>query len=205
MPTEEEKITEEFYSKNAKTWVSKHSGRSWEQEHEVFHKLLPQGKIIDLGCGGGNDSFSFVENGYQYLGVDYSEQMLAEARKANPKAEFVNKNLYQLDFPENEFEGFWAACSLLHLPKIKLPAVLENIKRITKTGGVGFVAVKQGQGEQLEPSVAMQGARFYAHYSEEEFKNLLNVSGFEVLASGTKPNPFDVQKPYLYFFVKNTK
>lgn len=37
--------------------------------------------ILDIACGTGRVTIPFIENGYQMIGVDIHEGMLAEAKK----------------------------------------------------------------------------------------------------------------------------
>jgi 2-polyprenyl-3-methyl-5-hydroxy-6-metoxy-1,4-benzoquinol methylase len=37
--------------------------------------------VIDLGCGPGQDSYKFAELGFETVGIDYSEQMIENAKK----------------------------------------------------------------------------------------------------------------------------
>lgn len=54
MLTDEEQTTLETYNNIAPQWVSKtYILDFWLEEYKTFQSFLPEGKIIDLGCGGG--------------------------------------------------------------------------------------------------------------------------------------------------------
>ena len=55
--------------------------------------------------------------GYDYTGTDISTGLLNEARKKVPGQSFYEMSVYDLDFPEGTFDGFWASAILLHIPK----------------------------------------------------------------------------------------
>jgi 2-polyprenyl-3-methyl-5-hydroxy-6-metoxy-1,4-benzoquinol methylase len=46
--------------------------------------------VVDLGCGAGPLSASLIEAGFEVTGIDNSAELLAIARAAVPKAQFVN-------------------------------------------------------------------------------------------------------------------
>src|SRR5947209_19234510 len=57
-------------------------------------------RVLDLGCGTGNHAVPLAERGYQVVGVDRSEDMLARARARGSAAEFRSGDLTQLDLGE---------------------------------------------------------------------------------------------------------
>lgn len=182
MLTPEEQKTLESYKRIAAARGKTHVNSDfWRPEFEKFSELLPNGKVIDIGCGSGRDVILFTEAGYDYAGVDISDEMLSEAKKLVPAANFVKGNAYSLDFPSRTFDGFWAAASLLHIPKINTSLVLQEIKRVTRVGGIGFIAMKEGEGEQMVQGSLDGDERFFSFYAESEFLQLLQSNGFEVL------------------------
>src|SRR5579859_6216102 len=89
-----------------------------------------QFRILDAGCGAGQDSPWFHARGFQVVGVDLSAGMLAEARKRAPEVAFQQADLRQLDFSNGSFDGIWSCASLLHLPRANVPGVLRDFRRI---------------------------------------------------------------------------
>lgn len=178
----EELKTQETYRKIVSFWANKFSDSTfWSQEFEKFRELLPSGSVIDLGCGTGRYATPFTQAGYRYIGIDISEALLSEARKLVQYADFRLMSLYTLEFPSQCFDGFWAAASLLHIPKRNLPQVLANIKDIVKPNGVGFVSVKEGEGEGLQRGAHPEDERFFAYYKEQELREILAKAGFTTL------------------------
>lgn len=147
---QQENETLNTYQTIAEGWTAGLRKDFWEKEYAKFSQLLPKGKVIDIGCGSGRESLWFTGHKYEYVGIDFSSAMVEIAKKANPKATFEVKSFYDLDFPLDSFDGFWASCSLVHAPREKVAKVLEEIRNIVKPGGIGFVAVKEGKGEQME-------------------------------------------------------
>lgn len=197
-----ELITKETYNRIAEKWAREHNKLDfWRKEFEVFRQLIPSGKIIDIGCGPGHHSGFLRGAGYDYTGVDYSEGLLALGRAKFPDAQFVEGDMLGLPFKENEFDGFWAVASLLHIPKEKVPRALENIQRVVKKGGIGFIALKKGEGERVVTDEDdKEDERFFAYWKREEFQEVLEKSGFELLKFLERP--VSEKTIWLSFFVK---
>ncbi|MHB8362050.1 MAG: class I SAM-dependent methyltransferase [Patescibacteria group bacterium] len=181
----QEKTTLLTYNKIAHEWCTDHSSQTFNQKDMLFFKslLLPAKKIIEIGSGGGRDSLE-LSGTYDYIGIDISRELIKEAKKTNPSAIFLNQSVYNIEFPENLFDGFWAAASLLHIPKRKIGIALGNIHKIVKNEGIGLISIKQGTGEKMVGKKMKSGyisQRFFSFYKKQEFTDLLQQSGFEVL------------------------
>lgn len=57
------------------------------------------GLIVDLGCGSGLSALAFTQAGYQVLGIDLSEALIAIARARVPEAEFRVESLFRTQIP----------------------------------------------------------------------------------------------------------
>ncbi len=83
----------------------------WVSEQRIFQRLFsPEQSLIELGCGAGRIAIGLWELGYQHiLGVDYSKEMIREARRINQVQEygisFQVGDALALKFPDNHFEG----------------------------------------------------------------------------------------------------
>ncbi len=167
--------------------------------------------ILDAGCGTGRDTYEFLRDGYMVTAIDASPAMLRECRRkvrkarSDPKneemkqaAEASEKRCLEMTFDEirfqNEFDGVWAAASLLHIP---LPQMEENIRKLIrslKPNGVLFMSFKYGHGVQK------YGQRFYSCYGRKEIRALLSrISGTEEIKvwlsdSSGKDLPADKQR-----------
>lgn len=56
--------------------------------------------VLDLGCGYGRVTSCFLDNGFEYTGVDISPVAIEAAEKAHPSARFIKGNLSELDLQE---------------------------------------------------------------------------------------------------------
>ena len=78
--SKQEQSTISVYDKIAERWCKENSRVVlWRDEINQFHDLLPKGKILEVGCGGGRDAKELISLGYDYVGTDLSEGLLTEA------------------------------------------------------------------------------------------------------------------------------
>lgn len=203
MLTPEEQETVDSYNKIAKDWTASQQKGFWNLEYQKFHEFLPGGKIIDIGCGGGRDAEWFVANGYDYTGIDASASMIELAKAKKLQAQFLVCDFYRLKFARNSYDGFWAACSLVHVPKNELGSVLDQIKKIIKRGAIGFIAVKEGSGEVMQEWRDSGQKRFFVYYLQQEFQDILENKGFKILEKSRRPpGQFKQDSTFMVYFVK---
>jgi ubiquinone/menaquinone biosynthesis C-methylase UbiE len=101
-------------------------------------------RILDCGCGPGAitlDLARLVRPG-AVSGIDQSDQQFAAARKIAGEeqlaVDFSAANIYQLDFPDEAFDGVLAHALFEHLREPERAA--EEIRRVLKPGG--FVGLR---------------------------------------------------------------
>jgi ubiquinone/menaquinone biosynthesis C-methylase UbiE len=197
--------TKETYNKIALNYSKSHFTHFWIKEFDFYKSIIRGKKVIDLGCGAGRDAAVFVENGFDYTGIDVSKGMLKVASERVPKGKFEQMDFSKTNFPDNTFDGFWAAASFLHVPKKDVNTVLQEVKRITKDSGVGFISVKEKTGisEGLVNEEKYEGiSRYFSFYTQDEFKGLLEQNGFIVIKT-TLHTESDKQKTnWLCYFVR---
>lgn len=121
---------------------------------------------LDLGCGTGKLTARLLEAGHPVTGVDFSENMLAAARKNAPGAAFVQAELKEV--PEKltgqTFDCILAAYALHHLPDGDKYALLTALKTLLNPEGViilgdvsfpdreGLEAVREAYEEEWDES-----------------------------------------------------
>jgi ubiquinone/menaquinone biosynthesis C-methylase UbiE len=101
-----------------------------------FQKYIQKGStVLDIGCGDGYGSLKLNREGYVVKGLDISTQMidLAKKRGESDTLQYIQGDLMQLPFQENEFEAIMAINSLEWTER-PLEALLE-LSRVVKQKG----------------------------------------------------------------------
>jgi SAM-dependent methyltransferase len=66
---------------------------------ELLQRIRPPGLVVELGCGTGISSAIVAAAGFEVLGVDASDDMLAIARERLPAATLVHASAWEADIP----------------------------------------------------------------------------------------------------------
>lgn len=187
------------YNKNATLWHQDRGGNKrsviLSDAHQHFKSLLPSGKILEVGCGVGEDAQALATLGYNYIGTDISEEFIKVASANNPNPTFIQSSLYQLDFPDNEFDGFWCVATLLHIPKTKINTALTELRRVLKINAIGFITLINGEGEKIDAT-----GRLFSYYRQEEFTAILRNHSFTVVETSTDTD--NKGNLWLQFYIK---
>jgi ubiquinone/menaquinone biosynthesis C-methylase UbiE len=183
--TEREKQTRMGYDVRAKEWLERSGGANrpgfWPEEMRLFIQNLQGNKtVLEVGCGPATDAKFLERAGANVYSTDYSNSMLDLARQLNPKAVLAKMDMQSLGFKDNTFDGFWATACLLHLERPD--RALRELIRVTKRGGVGFITVKEGEGEAVDPKMGF----YYRYHKNPDFLNKLSYMGIETILTGRK-------------------
>lgn len=153
--------------------------RSMQEYADMFLHHLSGKKVVDLGSGSGALALYFQEQGCDVLCVDFSEAMVQMCKRKGLPAQVMD--MEKLRLPEDHYDGVWASLSLLHLPRDRILAVVEQIARILKSQGIFAVSFKEGSKEGFEQHDAFPGVqRWFTYVQEQELDAWLGVQ-FDVV------------------------
>jgi SAM-dependent methyltransferase len=202
--TEDEKATKSSYDGHAKDWAKYFDDAGgWPKQLAKFKELLPKGKVLEIGAGTGRDAKDLISLGYEYVGTDISDELLKVARSRMPNQIFIQQSVYDLS-ASDKFDGFWASAMLLHIPKSRINDALQQIKSVLKPNAIGFISIKDGDGEKITNHNFENGEeleRLFTYWSKEEFTKVLRDNDFEVLDYDYKP--ISEKTNWHLFIVKN--
>ncbi|KQM33558.1 SAM-dependent methyltransferase [Rhizobium sp. Leaf68] len=107
--------------------------------------LPPGGRILELGCGAGQDSEAMLARGFDVHPTDGTPEM---ARAAAERLGVATSTLLFEDIAEqNAYDGIWANACLLHVPRATLPSIIARIHAALKDKGVFYASYKAGTAE----------------------------------------------------------
>lgn len=168
-------MTLHYYQTNAQTFFDGTVNVDMSSLYETFTRhLAPGARVLDAGCGSGRDAKAFCEMGYLVDAFDASPAMVELARE-HTGLPVQLMTFADVDWKE-EFDGIWCCASLLHVPAVELPGVMQRLADALKPGGVWYVSFKYGDGER-----EVDGRRF-TDMDESGLRALVGaVVGIEVV------------------------
>lgn len=144
-------------------------------------------RIVDVGCGPGWESSTFAAHGHEALGVDLTPAFLRTARQETPTASFVQMDMRRLGLATDSFDGLWSCASFLHVPRDDALATLTEFHRVLRSGGVGHISVKRGDGEMIGDTYD-EDRRSFTLYQPDELRAKAVDAGFTVMSVETGSN-----------------
>jgi cyclopropane fatty-acyl-phospholipid synthase-like methyltransferase len=135
--------------------------------------------VLDIGAGSGQQAKYLLDRGVDVTCIDLSLNMVETCRMKGLKAEVMD--YYTLDFDAESFDAVWAMNTLLHVPKVSLPAVLKNIHTVLKDDGLFFMGVYGGKdSEGVWEDDSYIPKRFFSFYTNEDLLEVVSPL-FEVM------------------------
>jgi SAM-dependent methyltransferase len=101
--------------------------------------LVPAGsRVLDAGCGTGRVAIRLAELGYDCVGIDVDEAMLAQARRSGPQLSWLRRDLSDLGDAElGRFDLVVAAGNVIPLlERGTEPLVVSHLSGVLRAGGV---------------------------------------------------------------------
>lgn len=152
------------------------------------------GRLLELGCGNGNNARLFTEYGWTVTGLDVDGQALANARtnwENEPSGtwEFIEADLRDpLPDLDGPFDALVANGSLLYFERRYLEAVLDQVRPLLRPGAPVHVKLRTtedwryGKGEPLEPDTfrltvaeTSEAGSVMAFYTPQGIQDLLET------------------------------
>ena len=102
-------------------------------------KYLPGGgRILEGGCGLGQNVWVLARHGYDTYGVDYADETVRKVKDALPELKVSCGDVRDLFFEDNYFDGYWSLGVIEHFYN-GFGAIAGEMKRVLKPGGYLFL------------------------------------------------------------------
>lgn len=160
------------YAEDAKRRASSKTELWKIEERSRFMRLLmdeQKEELLEIGAGAGKDALVFQESGLRVRCIDLSPAMVKACQEKGLRAQVMD--FYKLDFADAAFDAVYALNCLLHVPKSELDAVLREIIRVLKPGGLLYAGLYGGRdsegiwdGDWCEPK------RFFSFHTDDAMK-----------------------------------
>ncbi|NTJ43063.1 class I SAM-dependent methyltransferase [Agrobacterium larrymoorei] len=148
-----------FYATQVETYTARGVKASPRLESFLKH-LQPGARILELGCGAGQDSEAMIAKGFDVHPTDGTPEMAQAAAK---RLGISVRTLLFEDINEHDaYDGVWANACLLHVPRSGLASVTAHIHSALRSRGVFYASFKAGDAEGHD-----QFDRFYNYPSKD--------------------------------------
>lgn len=165
--------TVRVYTEQAETYADLPLAEAQTRALEAFLGYLPAGsRVLDLGAGPGLQAETVLKAGHDVEAWDATPAFVAAAKARGVPARCA---LFADLDAEETYDGIIASFSLLHAPRAEFPGHLARIARALRAGGILYLGLKLGTGEERDAL-----GRFYVYYSEAELRRHLGDAGFRL-------------------------
>jgi ubiquinone/menaquinone biosynthesis C-methylase UbiE len=175
--------TIDAYERSAKECVARRNKRRHRQPPLLakwIQRLPADARLLDLGCGGGQDAGDLDRRGYRVMGVDRTSALLSEGRRRYRSLSLVRADFRFLPFQAKSFDGLWAGASLMHLPKPDARRTLADLYRLVRPGGLFAATVTHGVKSSLVTDGWVPG-RYFARWRKDELARAVRRAGWNIL------------------------
>jgi demethylmenaquinone methyltransferase/2-methoxy-6-polyprenyl-1,4-benzoquinol methylase len=95
--------------------------------------VRPGDRVLDAACGTGDLAIIAARYGANVTGLDFSEQMLARARRKAPDLDWVRGDLLDLPFPDGSFDAATVGFGIRNVADLQRG--IDELRRVLKPGG----------------------------------------------------------------------
>ncbi|MEU3600727.1 class I SAM-dependent methyltransferase [Streptomyces sp. NPDC006798] len=158
-------------------------------EEPIVHGLYDQGPVgtaLDAACGTGRQTEALAARGYRVIGVDQSPDMLEQARRKVPDADFRQGRLEKLPVDDGSVDLAVSTLALTHLPD--LTDAVAELARVVRPGGRvivsdlhPFVVSLQGQCHFVTGDDSLAFVRNHVHLASD-YLRAFTAAGLTVRA-----------------------
>ncbi len=163
------------------------------QSPEFIKKFLKNkiGKILDHGCGSGRN---FTKTNGQIIAVDFSQKMLDQAKEKAEKLniKLIKANAIKLPFKDNFFDAAISIATFHCIKeKSKREKAIRELYRVLKPKSQALISVWdkearrfRNKSKNIKVPWTINNEKIYRDYylyDYEEFKNILEKTGFKIL------------------------
>jgi 2-polyprenyl-3-methyl-5-hydroxy-6-metoxy-1,4-benzoquinol methylase len=159
-----------FYDREASAYAARRQAKIGARLAEFLGRLKPGARILELGCGGGQDAQVMLAAGYNVEPTDGSAALAAEAEQRLGRPVKVMR-FDQLD-AVRRYDAVWANACLLHVPEEALVDVLRGVWTGLVVGGVFFASFKSGTGGDRDAL-----CRYYNFIGEAALETACRAAG----------------------------
>ncbi|MCB0804787.1 MAG: class I SAM-dependent methyltransferase [Bacteroidales bacterium] len=148
---------------------------------QLITKYIPEGKVLDIGCGTGEFLFTMQQSGFEVSGIEPNPEARKFGQEKHGLTVYPEEHLEK--FQETKFEVITMWHVLEHVSDLQNR--MKQLKKLLHQSGILIIAV---------PNPASMDAAIYKkfwaaydlprhlfHFRKEDIKNLANQHGFNII------------------------
>lgn len=132
------------------TWCAGNSEAEVAERNPTMARIIAAltgtKRVADIGCGAGGLSGALVKRGFDVVGIDPQEDLIAVARTRVPSAEFVAARAEAIPLPDASVDAAVILNALHHVPGPAMDDALQGAFRILRPGGTLVVVEPLAEG-----------------------------------------------------------
>ena len=170
--------TLDYYRQHAPGYRFDGTGSHHRHLDPFLDRLKPRARILELGCGTGNDAARMGKRGFM---VDATDGTPAMVRKAKERFG-IEARVMRFDELDTvaKYDAVWAHACLLHVPLAELPPILSAIRRALRSGGLHFANFKLRDDENPDEGYDLLG-RWTNLPDEDWLQTRYAAAGFRIV------------------------
>jgi len=176
--------TLDVYRREAETFLTRWGKGKYKRPPLIneWLQMLPKGsRLLDLGCGAGQDTRYLRSIGHHVIGLDHTLPLLAFASRRSSTLPYILGDIRTLPIANASMDGVWAAASLIHLPKPVARQVFAELAKCVRPGGLFAATITQGRSSGIKTKGWLPG-RYFVRWQKDELAGALHRAGWKVLS-----------------------
>lgn len=169
------------YDNMARIYMSHRDELKSDKYVRKLIRLLPKNSLIlDVGCGGGVPIDDILlRSGHSVVGIDVSSEMVKIARDNCPLAEYVVRDMRDLQDGEYEVDAIVSFYALFHVKRDLHSTILRKFASFLPKGGMLLLTMGD---RDFEGKHELYGETVWSsHYGREKNRSIVEKSGFEII------------------------
>jgi SAM-dependent methyltransferase len=194
-----DELTIEAYDRSPERYATDwHTQPPPSDLYELLTRYFRPGPTADVGCGAGRDTAWLQVHGFEAVGFDVSQGLVAEARRRYPGTTFYEASLPELSgTSDGAFENVLCETVIMHLPVPDIPAAVRRLLAVLRAGGTLYLSWRVTDGQDRRDD----GGRLYSAFAPSLVEDALGdatvVHGSDSVSasSGRRVHRLVVRKP----------
>ena len=207
-------INRKAYNEFAKQHNERHNNLSkYDLTDDDWKKILIEkllipnkaNKVLEIGPGTGRMLKILEDLNCETIAVELSEEMIKYAKTKSPNTFFIQDNILNVEFSNNTYDAIFMGALIHNFPKEDAKKLLNLVHSWIKPSGkiLIYTTIHKVSEEGYYEKQDYKGniIRFRKKYTEEELKNMIEISGFKIIYKMYTSEP-DRNKKWLTFIIE---